>query len=241
MLPSIKPLLVIVAITVLAGCATPVPKIDSSPDALANVKTIAVIRSPEPKTYTVLHFGCPTCMFVGPLGVLAEEANRKSKQDILTHAIREKNETPTAGVLAQSIATQLTRRGFIAKVEEGPWEWNESDNHFQLEHEKITSSADAVLLVAPGTVGFIAKRPSSDYLPTILVVTTLLGKDRKELLYRGYHAVGWKPPNDGWRHSPPKVTFSDFDALMADPEKTAAALTDAASEIAVTVAEDLKR
>jgi len=243
MCSPIKSLLFIATVAVVVGCAS-VPRIDSPPGALASVKTVAVIRSPEPKTYTVWDMANPLGFLFGPIGSLVAAADRISKQDTLTQAIKEKNKTPTSGILAQSIATQLTHGGFDAKVEEGPWEWKEDNETFSLEFEKIASSADAVLVVTPTIVGFIFRRDDffriGDYLPTITVVATLLGKDR-EVLYRGYHAVGWKPGVEGWRHSPPKVTFSDFDALMADPEKTAAALSGAASEIAITVAEDLKR
>jgi len=238
MIQRLRCFLVIATIAMITGCVGPVPKIDSSPSALTNVKTIAVIRSPEPKIYTVANFGHPGMAF-GLVGGLVVAADQNSKQNRLTEAIKEKNTEPTSGSLAESIANQLTRRGFEASVEEGPWE--ESDGKFKLDFEKITSTADVVLVVAPTIVGFIATGALSDYVPTLAAIVTLLGKDRKEPIYRGFHVAGWKPKADGWRHSSPTVTFSNFDALMSDPAKTAVTLSDAASRIAVTVAEDLKR
>ena len=71
--------------------------------------------------------------------------------------------------------------------------------------------------------------------------TSMLGKDRKRQLYRGYHAAGWTPKAEGWKVSSAKVTFSNFDALMADPRASAAALSDAADAIATSIAGDLHK
>lgn len=238
MFQAIRSLALIATVAVVTGCAAPVPRIDASPGAIANVKTIAVIRSPEPKTYTVMNFGHPGMAF-GLIGGLVAAADQNSRQERLTQAVKEKSPIPTSGTLADSIATRLARQGFEAKVEDGPWE--ESDGRYKLDFEKINSSADTVLVVTPTIVGFIATGVTSDYFPTVTAVVTLLGKDRKEQLYRGFHAAGWGPAADGWRHTSPKVTFPNFDALMADPAKAAGALSDAASEVAETVAQDLRR
>lgn len=230
--------ILVLAVMFLAACAGPVPKIDSSPSALAQVNTIAVIRSREPDTYTVINFGHPGVAF-GLIGGLVAAGDQGSKQDRLTEAVKQNTPAPTASSLADSIAAQLNRQGFEASVEDGPWE--EKDGKFVLKFENIKSDADAVLVVSPTMVGFIATGLTSDYMPTITAVATLLGKDRKEQLYRGFHACGWQPKGDGWRHSSPRTTFANFDELMADPGKTSLALTDAAAEIAVTVAQDLRR
>ena len=58
-------------------------------------------------------------------------------------------------------------------------------------------------LVAPTVVGFVdggvINNAGSDYLPTIATVVTLLDKDHKTILYRGYHVTGWKLRAEGWR------------------------------------------
>ena len=115
------------------------------------------------------------------------------------------------------------------------------DGRFKLPFEKINSTADAVLIISPTVIGFIATGVTSDYLPTITVVATLVGKDRKEQLYRGFHSSGWAPKADGWKVSRPRSTYANFDALMADPKASAAALTEAGDAIAESVSGDLQR
>ena len=238
MVSMMRGLLLILGATILVGCAGPVPKIDSSPTALSKVNTVAVIRPPEPKTYAVMNFGHPGMAF-GLIGGLIAGGDMSSKQDKLTAAVKQNASSQTSSALAENIATRLTKMGFQATVEDGPWE--ETDGKFKLDIEKISSSADTVLVVAPTIVGFVATGATSDYLPTIAASVTLLGKDRKEQLYRGFHACGWHPNADGWRYSSTPVAFANFDALMADPGKTADSLSSAASAVAVTVAEDLRR
>lgn len=235
---STKVLILVFALVTLAGCASPVQKIDGSPTNLAKIKTISVIRPPELKTYAVLNFGHPGMAF-GLIGGLIAASDQSSKQDKVTALVKQQNPNPTAPALADNIAAQLTRDGFEAKVEDGPWV--ENDGKFTIDTAAIKSSADAVLVVAPTTVGFVTSGPTSDYLPTITAVVTLLGKDRKEILYRGYHACGWRPKADGWRNSSTNVAFANFDAMMADPKKTTDSLTSAATAVATTVGEDLKR
>ena len=221
---------------VLAGCAGPVPKVDVSAEKIATVKTIAVIRTPEPKTYTVANFGHPGMLF-GAIGGLVAAADQSAKQNELSAAFHQR-QSAISSHLADEVAAQLRTAGFEVRVEEGPWE--EADGKFNLKFENITSSADAVLVVSPTIVGFISPRMGSDYLPTMTAVATLVGKDRKEQLYRGFHSYGFQPKAEGWKSTAPKATFSDFQVLMADPNAAVHSLEDAGMAIARSVSADLK-
>jgi hypothetical protein len=221
----------------LAACAGPVPKIDSSPATLSAIKSIVVVRSPEPKTYTVLNFGHPG-MYFGAIGGVIAAVDQNGKQDRLSVALKANGLSVTAA-LAERVAAQLSQAGYQVKVEDGPWE--EADGKAKLVLAKVHSDADGLLLISPTIVGFVATGAAGDYLPTITAVVTLLGKDRKVQIYRGYHASGWQPKAEGWKTSSAKTTFTNFDALMADPARTGASLTEAAAAIATTVASDLKR
>ncbi len=223
--------------TLVTACAGPVPKMDMSTDNISTIRTIAVVRPPGPKTYAVLNFGSPAMAF-GLLGGLVAAHEQNSKQEALTAAYKAQGSFGTSN-LASGIASKLTAAGFEANVEDAPWE--EAEGRYKLPFENIKSSADAVLVLFPTIVGFVATGMTADYLPTITVVAVMLGKDRKQQLYRGYHASGWTPKAEGWKSSPAKVTFSNFDALMADPKTSAAALTGAADAIASSIAGDLHK
>ena len=224
----------LVALAMLAGCGA-MPKVDSDRTRLSTIHTVAVIRAPEPKTYTILNMSHPGMMF-GLIGGIAAEMDAQSKQETLSKAYREQGVHVTTS-LAESIANRLKAAGYDARAEDGPWV--EKEGKQTLEFEAIRSDADAVLVAAPALVGFVAPHMGSDYYPTITAVATVLGKDRKQKLYVGYHASGWQMTREGWRNSPAAVTYPNFSDIMADTKASAASLDAAAAAIAASIVQDL--
>jgi hypothetical protein len=222
MLRSARFVVGVLFVSLLAACVGPVAKIDTKQEAVSRVRSIAVIRPPEVKTFTVMNFGHPGMAF-GLVGGLVAAADQSAKQDKITAALKGRS-IVVSSRLADDIARGLAQKGFQVKVEEA-----------------AHSDADAVLVVAPTIVGFIATGVTSDYMPTMTTVVSLLGKDRKEMLYRGFHASGWQPKGDGWRHTPATRTFGNFEDLTADPGATGASLYDAADSIASTVVSDIRQ
>lgn len=224
-----------------SACVGPLPKIETSPTALANIKTIAVIRPPEPELYTVVNFGHAGMSAVaGVLGGAAAGGMQGNMMAQVTQNLKRQDPSLISQALPETIARELNKRGYEARIEDGPWERQEG-GAFQLQWDKIDSSADGVLVVIPTIVGFVAKGLTADYVPTVIAGVTLVGKNRNEKLYRGFHASGWIPSGDGWQRSEPKITFSNLDSILADQQKAAASLRAGATNVAITVAEDLKR
>lgn len=222
----------------VTGCAAPAPKIDAQGAGLSPIKTVAVVTSPEPPAYTVVNLGHPGLAF-GIVGGAVAAADMKAKQDRLSEALRARG-TAINGKLAELVASRLAASGYEARVEDAPWK--ESQGNYRLEVEDLqATTADAVLVLSPMLVGFVATGMTSDYLPTVRLTATLFGKGAREPLYRGYHAAGWTPNQAGWKTAPARKTFANFDALMADPSATADALRASGDSVAESVADDLRR
>jgi len=221
----------------LAACAGPGTKIDIAPAALAQVKTIAVIRSPEPKTYRIYYDNWRTSTALDFLFLPFVVPDLRTKADIVSKALKAHGASVMSD-LANNLSAQLIQLGFASRVDDGQWE--ETDGKFTLPANKIQSDADAVLVVSASFVGFAALQ-FSDYHPTIRAEVTLLAKDRTVTLYRGFHWSGAGPASDPWKRSSANVTFANFDAVMADIPVSAKSLSDATYGIATTVAADLKR
>ncbi|MEJ8845753.1 hypothetical protein [Variovorax rhizosphaerae] len=227
----------IAALALLTGCVGPVPRIEAAPAKLTEIKTIAVVRTPEPKTYTVMNIGHPGTAF-GLVGGLIAAADQISKTNTLSKAYQDQG-TSTSAALTTEVVGQLKAQGYTVNEQDAPW--NEKDGRFSLQFDQIQSDADAVLVIAPTLVGFVSPQNSTEYLPTVTAVATLLGKDRANPLYRGFHSVGWRPTAEGWRNRLPKTTYPNFSALMTDTRASADALNGAAADVASSVAVDLKR
>jgi hypothetical protein len=103
----------------------------------------------------------------------------------------------------------------------------------------VASDADALLVVAPRTIGFVTANAFAAYEPTVTAEVTLLGRDRTTVLYRGLHSAGRKPALGEWRNVSTGRTFADVDNLVANPGTTAAALTEAGTAVAQAIADDI--
>ncbi len=73
------------------------------------------------------------------------------------------------------------------------------------------------------------------------VVVIMVGKDRKDPIYKGFHQHGWGSKAEGWQRTTPKVTFANFDLLVGDPKAAATSLNEAGAAIAAGIAADLRR
>ena len=221
---------------VLAACAAPAPQVAVSSQQLSAIRTVAVVRAPEPEGYTVINLGHPGIAF-GVIGGAVAASDMKQKSDQLSSALRAQGGGFTTK-LADLMVLRLAAAGYDARVEDAPWQMEEGRQ--RLDFEKIHSDADVVLVLSPQIVGFVARGMTSDYLPSLTVVATLLDR-QKQQIYRGYHSYGYTPKQEGWKAAAPRTTFPNFDALMADPVATAAALRVAGNAIADSVAGDLRK
>jgi len=240
MIRTTKALLVALAAALAVGCSGLPPKLDASPAAMTKIRTIAVVRPPEAKTYAVLDLGPHVASAFGLIGALVLASDQNAKQEKLTAALKGQHAVPMS-MLADDIAADLAKRGFSAKVIDGGWV--ENDGEFKFDATKVRSSADAILVVEPRVVGFVLETSDTGFKPTITAVVTLLGNNHQNTLYRGYHACGWNNRfgSKDWKNSSTNVTFADFDRVMEDPKKTASLLNSAAILVAASVAEDLKQ
>lgn len=222
------------ALILLAGCS--VPRVEATQGSLSKIGTLAVIIPPEPKTIGVADFGHPGMAF-GLIGAAATTADLKAKESRITAAMKSEK-LELSPQLVDRVVGGLNAAGYRARAETGPW--REIDGKLQLRYEEIQSSADAVLVLIP-SAGFLSPNLAADFLPSVHVIAVLLDKDRKTQLYRGFHASGWKPNGDGWRSTPARVTYPNFDAVMQSPPATAASIKEGVDAVAATVVADLRR
>jgi hypothetical protein len=229
-----KALLAAFAASALAGCATP-EKVAFKQDAAAAIETVTIVVAPEPKKYTVLNLAHPGMLFgaIGGAIAAADQANKENKFSKLAQS----EKFSVTAALATATEQKLVAAGYRVDVQQGHWE--EKDGKYVLQAEKIPAQAGHVLVILPSVVGYVAT--AAYYQPTIHAVASLLDKDRKTVLYKGFHSTGWQPMGEAWRHTKVDRKFPDFDALMAEPKESSPALYLSAEAISASIAEDLRR
>jgi len=225
---------IVVAMALTAGCAS-VARVELAQDVLADIRAVDLVMPPEPEAYSVTMAAHPSAVIGGAVGAIIGMADQSAKTDRVKHALEGQRISITrtmANVLVQRLkATGYRVRQIEAVRQSEPPRVNVG---------AVESDADALLVVAPRTVGFTAATAASPYEPTVTAEVTLLGRDHKAVLYHGLHAAGLGPSTSDWRKVPARRSFADVDGLVANPAATASALTEAGTDIARAIADDIQ-
>jgi hypothetical protein len=228
------------SIVILINCGCIAPNIDLASEDLSSIETIAVIKSPEIKSYVF-----DRCCGWHAITASTYERRDASLVDPENKIGRIKQtlnylnlKIPLA--LAEDTVEDLSRAGFQARLEVGaPWRPASFWRGKKIKHEDIQSDADAVLLIDLVSFSFETDTYSGPYWLNIWVRATLLDKTRKNILYRGNHTFGGRQIEEEWRHTPSTVTYADFDQISDNPEQVASHIAEGISGIASTIASDL--
>lgn len=231
----------LIATAVLAaGCASTGPKFEKfapAPQTLSRIHTIAVIRPPS-AAFEIKDLDSMRFSSWGLIGAVA----KKSRDTNLNAAVAQMQESGPAfsAALADGMAEKLRAWGFTVTVEDGPWQ--SADGLATMPYERLSSKADAVLVIVPTTLGFVNPGgPFSRYDATITAITTLVGADRTQKLYKEYHAIGWKPLYGEWKHSPSQSSFQNVKSILDDIPGALEAVNSVRVALTDSIAADLRR
>lgn len=258
-------LLLAIAVSI-TGCVSS-QKIEIPPGKLASIKTIAVNHIPElpPELEVARDVSGGPALFgaVGAIVIMNAQMNdRPGWSATIVEQIRQlvtaNSKVHLSNTLEQSIVSQLQSRGIESRITE----------------TRADPNADATLVVSYKFYGFINDRkveevttfdPSklvnvpkdriylNNYHPALWVTVDMLGKNGSEILYRGFHASGWKPPKnkriipnwfpvyDDWTYTPlpEPVTFGSVEEFAANPQKIMTAFRAAAEAVATSIVKDI--
>lgn len=232
--------LLLIAAALVAGCASTGPKFEKFTPAsqtLGQIQTVAVIR-PPPAAFEIKDLDSMRFQAWGLIGLAA----KKSRDSNLNTAVAQMQESGAAfsADLAEDVAGKLRAWGYMVTVEDGPWQT--ADGLVTMPYERISSKADAVLVIVPTTVGFVNEGgPFSNYGAAVTAIATLVGTDRTTKLYKEYHAIGWKPIYGEWKYSPSQVNFQNVKSILEDIPGALEAMKGVRVSLADSITADLRR
>jgi hypothetical protein len=224
------------ALALTAGCSS-MTRVELAQDGIAGLRTIDLMMPPEPGDYVVAMENHPGAAVGGVVGGLIIAADQSAKTDRLKHAL-EGQRISISRTMADALVQRLKATGYRVRLVEAPLDRQSISPSVNV--ASVESDADALLVVTPRTIGFVSANAFTAYEPTVMVEVTLLGRDRKTVLYRGLHSAGRKPLLGEWRNVSSRRTFPDVDGLIANPAATAAALTEAGTDVARAIADDIR-
>jgi hypothetical protein len=227
---------IVAALALTAGCAS-MTRTELAQNGLAGIRAVDVVMPPEPEAYQVTMAAHPGAAVGGAIGAVIIIADQSAKTDRVKRAL-EGHPISITRTMASVLVQRLKAAGYRVRQVEAPWVPQSLPPSVNV--AEIESDADALLVIAPRTVGFVAASALSPYEPTVMAEVTLLGRDHKAVLYHGLHAAGINPAAGDWRTVPARRSFADVDGLVANPAATASALTEAGTDVARAIADDIR-
>ena len=227
--------IIVVILALTSGCGS-LSRIELAQDGIAGLHSIDVVMPPEPQGYVVFMENHPGAAVGGVIGGVIMAADQISKENRVKQALQGQN-ISVSRTIADALVQRLKATGYRVRLVEAPLDQQVVSG---VRVSTIESDADALLVVAPRTIGFVTAGALVPYEPTVTAEVTLLARDRTTVLYRGLHSAGRRPALGEWRNVSTGRTFENVDSLVANPGGTAAALTEAGTAVARAMADDIR-
>ena len=219
-----KSIVLAAALVSLAGCAAPF-KQSFEPRNAGAIRTIALVEPVEPEGYVAFDYGHPG-MYMGLVSGIVTGSHLEEDGRKFTMHLRQAG-FEIARRLGERTAFELERRGYDVR---------------RVSHADYATGVDAVLMLEPRMVGYVAPRMLTDYIPALSVVAELMpaGKPDAEPLYRDGFIFGWQSFSGWWVNlpSPKEYSYRNFADLIKRSEEAADGLWLGADRIAERIASD---
>jgi hypothetical protein len=230
----IKSLATLLGFALLAGCASH-SKIVEKP--LPEIKRIAVIPASNPRVYT-LENATPPIGYPGQYWVNKNDS--RAKQNILNDEIQLKPQS-LGDLLTEKVVAALRSRGLVVEVLESFT--RPADDPDNVDYDKISSDADAILHLWISEVGLYSSHTSVDYVPRVNAGAKLFVKGREDNVYSEdiYYGVDARKGKD-WAIVPdPKYAYRSFNAVVSNMDEVRASFTIGVTEIGERMSDQIYR
>ena len=211
-------------------------RIELAQDGIAGLHSIDVVMPPEPQEYAVFMENHPGAAVGGLIGGVIIATDQIAKTNRVKQALQGQR-ISVSRTIADALIQRLKATGYRVRLVEAPLDQQVVSG---VRVSTIDSDADALLVVAPRTIGFVTANAVAAYEPTVTAEVTLLARDRTTVLYRGLHSAGRQPALGEWRNVSTGRSFENVETLVANPGATAAALTEAGTAVARAMADDIR-
>jgi hypothetical protein len=228
---KLKVVAALLTLTLLTACAGH-PKTTLSRHA---IKRIAIIPATNPRSFSFENASPP----VGyPFQFWVNKADSKNKAEIFNGKMNLPPMTLGSDLTAQ-VAAALRGYGFTVDILEGLARPN--DDPDDVDYEKLSANADAILHLRISEVGMYSSRLSVNYIPRLNASGKLFEQGRDDNVYDEdiYYGVDAKK-GKAWAIVPnAKFSYRWFDDVMADIDGVRSAFAIGVQEISLRMSEQL--
>jgi hypothetical protein len=201
------------------------------------IKRIAIIPATNPRQYSFENAAPP----IGyPFQFWVNKADSKSKAKIFNDGMQSQPEY-LGSDLTENVAAELRSRGFTVEIL-GDLK-RPADDPDNVDYDKISSDADAILHLWISEVGLYSSRLSVDYIPRVNAGAKLFIKGREDNIYDEdiYYGVDAKKDKE-WAIVPDaKYSYRSFDLVMSNIGDVRAAFATGVLQISRRMSEQIYR
>lgn len=203
----LKLTLSIAAVLLTAACANQPKTVSAKPV----VRTIAIIPATDPAIYSLENQSA--VQFLIPLAATVNYLDSKSKAKTFNEKLLAQ---PSAlgTKLTDDVAAALRGYGYQVQILDAVARpIGDIDN---VDYDKVTAGADAILHLRFTEVGLFSPRSSNSYLPRVNAQGTLFVKGRNDYLYDQeiYYGVDARSGNTWAIAADQKFAYSSFDSVL---------------------------
>jgi hypothetical protein len=219
----------LLTLVLLTACATHSKTIASKPA----IKRIAIIPASNPRWYSFENAAPP----IGyPFQFWVNKLDSKSKAKLFNDKMNSQPTTLGAD-FTEEVVTALRGYGFTVEILEGLT--RPADDPDDIDYDKVSTEADAILHLWISEVGLYSSRMSRDYIPRVNASGKLFAKGRDDNAYDEdiYYGVDAKEGKE-WAIVPdPKFAYPSFEAVMSNIDGVRSAFATGALEISKRISE----
>lgn len=221
----LKLTLSIAAVLLTTACANQPKTVSAKPV----IRTIAIIPASNPATYSLENQSA--VQFLIPLAATVNYLDSKSKAKTFNEKLLAEPSALGAS-LTDEIAAALRGHGYQVQILEAVTRpTGDLDN---VDYDKVTASADAILHLRFTEVGLFSPRSSNSYLPRVNAQGTLFVKGRNDYLYDQeiYYGVDARSGNTWAIAADQKFAYSSFDSVLTNMDAVRQAFSTGSAAIA---------
>jgi hypothetical protein len=225
-------LLFVLALT--TGCATRSTTVAKHTPA---IKRIAIIPATNPRLYSFENAAPP----VGyPFQFWVNKADSRSKGKIFNDGLKSHPEN-LGNELTDKVAAALRSYGFTVEIMDGVA--RSADDPDNVDYDKVSSDADAILHLWISEVGLYSSRISLDYIPRVNAGAKLFVKGADDNIYDEdiYYGVDARNGKE-WAIVPDaKFAYRSFDLVMTNIDDVRSAFSIGVLQISQRMSEQIYR
>jgi hypothetical protein len=231
------PLLTVIICWVLSGCSS-TPKVEEVTVKRSPIAKIAIVEVTDPATLSVENRGGPLDLLALP-GFVVTKKIQQERSAFLASALRN-NSLKLGQEMSVALSEKLTAAGYVVEVLKDVKRMPDDPDEVDL--EKITTDAEAILVAKFKTVGLYSGQFSTKFIPRLNTEVQLVArKDLSDLYSQSIHyGADARKVAEDQIPSDSKYSYASFGDAVERQSELVESLRDGVSKTAALVASQIR-